>query len=123
MGSVKHSPAITCFTLIALLICFCAGGVLPTHTNAQSERSVAEIQWIRSENLAPDWSNESSRPTKISPDLREQIETHVVGKDFETLAVKGKDELTRVVIQLSQPATARLNGLMSSGVVAEKGRF
>jgi subtilisin family serine protease len=126
MSRVKRAPVITCFSSIALLICVCVCGALPTgRTHAQSERALDQTQLRRIGSPTPELSDESesaSPEDKISPDLRELMEAHA-GNDVQTLAANNKDDVTRTVVQLNQPASANLNALLGSGVMSEKGRF
>src|SRR5260370_24210478 len=122
MNGIRRSRVITWFTPIALLISLCVGAALSGHTHAQSERAMAELQTIRSESLGPDWSTEpSNQGEKMSPDLRDQVDSSVAGDGFGTMATKEK--VVRAIVQLNQQPSGKLNGLLNSNSVSEKGRF
>jgi len=122
MDRVRRSPVIACLTSIALLICLCVG-VLPTRrTHAQSDRAVVELKKIQNENPAPEWStHDSNQGEEISPDLRDQSDSTGVGDGFGTMA--SKEPVVRAIVQLNQQPGGKLNGLLNSTSVSEKGRF
>jgi hypothetical protein len=118
MVRIKRSSVLAWLVSFSLLMGLCAGTMVTGNAHAQSDRRVERAQ---AGNEPTDLSDEDSmQGDKMSPDLREQVDSSGAGSGFATMAAK--EAVVRAIVQLNQQPSGRLNALLNSSSVSEKGR-
>src|SRR6266571_888906 len=118
MNRAKRSPAIAWLICVSLLVGLCSGATLTGR--AQTESAPTPVEQSQAQQNDQSAEEPAFQGPKISPDLMTPTDDSAGGRGFSTQA--SASDLVRVIVQLNQPASVRLNGFLNSHAV-EKGRF
>src|SRR5258707_8221151 len=138
MNKLRKSPQIaSSISLALILLCLCVPTMRFGKVHAQDGHKSPQAQRLEREDDSIDISQYLSPDlTRVSPDLREQLDRQSSSGDFRTLDAKGgtvagpaggngggpaKDQVVRAIVQLKQQPGNGLSAFLGAASVVERG--